>query len=400
MDVPSPAARHGHRPQGEGRRPGQPRGPDPAARRPVRPAAGAAAQPRPRRRRPPRPPKPACAGKGDYHAEVLVLGAGPGGYSAAFRAADLGRQVVLVERWPTLGGVCLNVGCIPSKALLHAAKVIAEAEEMGHFGVKFAAPHGRPRRPARLEGRRRQEADRRPLGPRQGAQGHGRPGHRPVHLAQPARGRRGRGGKKIVTFDQAIIAAGSEPVTLPFIPHADPRVINSTGALELGGVPKRLLVVGGGIIGLEMATVYHALGAKVTIVELMDQIIPGADKDLVTPLHKRIGKHYENIFLKAKVTKVEAKPEACIVSFEGGSAPATRHLRPHPRGGRQEAQRQGDRRRERRRHRRRARLHPGRQANAHQRPAHLRHRRRGRPADAGPQGGARGQDRRPRRPRA
>ena len=126
-----------------------------------------------------------------------------------------------------------------------------------------------------------------------------------------------------MSFEQAIIAAGSEPVTMPFIPHDDPRVIDSTGALELGGVPKRLLVIGGGIIGLEMATVYHELGAKVTIVELMDQIIPGADKDMVTPLHKRIAKHYENIFLKAKVTKVEAKPEGLVVSFEGGSAPAT-----------------------------------------------------------------------------
>ena len=144
------------------------------------------------------------------------------------------------------------------------------------------------------------------------------------------------GGTKTVSFEQAIIAAGSEPVTLPFIPHADPRVIDSTGALELGGVPKRLLVVGGGIIGLEMATVYHALGAKVTIVELMDQIIPGADKDMVTPLHKRIAKQYENIFLKAKVTKVEAKPDGLVVSFEGGSAPATDTLRPHPGGGRPE----------------------------------------------------------------
>ncbi len=126
-----------------------------------------------------------------------------------------------------------------------------------------------------------------------------------------------------MSFEQAIIAAGSEPVTLPFIPHDDPRVIDSTGALELDGVPKRLLVVGGGIIGLEMATVYQALGAKVTIVELMDQIIPGADKDIVTPLMKRIAKQYENIFLKAKVTKVEAKPEGLVVSFEGGSAPAT-----------------------------------------------------------------------------
>ena len=189
MDVPSPAAgtvtglkvKVGDR-VGEGT-------PDPApADR--RGEAGAAA---PRRRRPPRRrPSPPAAGKGDFDAEVLVLGAGPGGYSAAFRAADLGRQVVLVERWPTLGGVCLNVGCIPSKALLHAAKVIAESEEMGHFGVKFAAPTVDIDALARLEGRRGQEADRRPLRPRQGAQGHGRPGHRPVHLAQPARGRGGR----------------------------------------------------------------------------------------------------------------------------------------------------------------------------------------------------------------
>ena len=268
-------------------------------------------------------PRPAAAGKGDFDAEVLVLGAGPGGYSAAFRAADLGRQVVLVERWPTLGGVCLNVGCIPSKALLHAAKVIAEAEEMGHFGVKFAAPTvdidalrgWKDGVVKKLTGGLSGLAKARKVTVVQGI-------GRFTSLNQLEVEQAG-GGKKTVSFEQAIIAAGSEPVTLPFIPHADPRVINSTGALELGGVPKRLLVVGGGIIGLEMATVYHALGAKVTIVELMDQIIPGADKDLVTPLHKRIGKQYENIFLKAKVTKVEAKPEGLVVSFEGGSAPAS-----------------------------------------------------------------------------
>ena len=196
-----------------------------------------------------------------------------------------------------------------------------------------------------------------------------------------------------MTFDQAIIAAGSEPVTLPFIPHDDPRVIDSTGALELGGVPKRLLVLGGGIIGLEMATVYHALGAKVTIVELMDQIIPGADKDIVTPLMKRIQKQYENIHLKTKVTKVEATEDGLVAHFEGGKAPATDTFdrilvavgrRPngaHDRGG------------ERRGRGGRARLHPGRQADADQRAAHLRDRRRGRPADAGAQGGARGQGR-------
>ena len=252
-----------------------------------------------------------------------MLGAGPGGYTAAFRAADLGRQVVLVERWPTLGGVCLNVGCIPSKALLHAAKVIAESEEMGHFGVKFAAPTvdidalrgWKDGVVKKLTGGLSGLAKARKVTV---VSGIGRFTSLNQLEVEDA-----KGGKKTVSFEQAIIAAGSEPVTLPFIPHADPRVINSTGALELGGVPKRLLVVGGGIIGLEMATVYHALGAKVTIVELMDQIIPGADKDLVTPLHKRIAKQYENIFLKAKVTKVEAKPEGLVVSFEGGSAPAT-----------------------------------------------------------------------------
>ena len=268
-------------------------------------------------------PRPAAAGKGDFDAEVLVLGAGPGGYSAAFRAADLGRQVVLVERWPTLGGVCLNVGCIPSKALLHAAKVIAESEEMGHFGVKFAAPTvdidalrgWKDGVVKKLTGGLSGLAKARKVTVVSGIGRFTSLNQLEVEDAN--------GGKKTVSFEQAIIAAGSEPVTLPFIPHADPRVIDSTGALELGGVPKRLLVVGGGIIGLEMATVYHALGAKVTIVELMDQIIPGADKDLVTPLHKRIAKQYENIFLKAKVTKVEAKPEGLVVSFEGGSAPAS-----------------------------------------------------------------------------
>ena len=287
----------------------------------AKPAAAAAAAPAAAPTAP--MPKAASAAKGDYHAEVLVLGAGPGGYTAAFRAADLGRQVVLVERWPTLGGVCLNVGCIPSKALLHAAKVIAESEEMGHFGVTFTAPTvdvdalrgWKDSVVKKLTGGLSGLAKARKVTVVQGT-------GRFTSLNQ-LEVEDGKGGRKTVTFEQAIIAAGSEPVTLPFIPHADPRVIDSTGALELGGVPKRLLVVGGGIIGLEMATVYHALGAKVTIVELMDQIIPGADKDLVTPLHRKIAKLYENIFLKAKVTKVEARPEGLVVSFEGGSAPAS-----------------------------------------------------------------------------
>jgi dihydrolipoamide dehydrogenase len=231
--------------------------------------------------------------------------------------------VVLVERWPSLGGVCLNVGCIPSKALLHAAKVIAETKEMGHFGIGFNEPEidldklrgWKDGVVKKLTGGLAGLAKARKVTTVQGV-------GRFTSLNQ-LEVERPDGSRKTVSFEQAIIAAGSEPVQLPFIPHDDPRVIDSTGALELGGMPKRLLVIGGGIIGLEMATVYHELGAKVTIVELMDQIIPGADKDIVTPLHKRIAKQYENIFLKAKVTKVQANGNGLMVSFEGGSAPAT-----------------------------------------------------------------------------
>ena len=252
-----------------------------------------------------------------------MLGAGPGGYTAAFRAADLGKKVVLVERWPSLGGVCLNVGCIPSKALLHAAKVIAESRDMGAHGVSFAEPSidlGKLRGwkdgvVKRLTGGLSGLAKQRKVSVVTGA-------GRFVAMNQ-LEVRSEDGATKIVSFEQAIIASGSEPVTLPFIPHDDPRVIDSTGALELDGIPQRLLVVGGGIIGLEMATVYHALGAKVTVVELMDQIIPGADKDIVTPLMKRIAKQYEAIHLKAKVTKVEPNGAGLVVHFEGGSAPAT-----------------------------------------------------------------------------
>ena len=268
-------------------------------------------------------PKAAAPVSGEaMRAQVLVIGAGPGGYTAAFRAADLGQSVVLVERWPSLGGVCLNVGCIPSKALLHAAKVIDESHAMAAHGISFTAPQididklrswkdGVVKRlTGGLNGLAKQRkvtvvtGEARFVSPNQVAVEH-------------------EGQTRIIGFDHAIIAAGSEPVQMPFIPHDDPRVLDSTGALELDGVPARLLVIGGGIIGLEMATVYHALGAKVTIVELMDQIIPGADKDLVTPLMKRISKQYEAIHLKAKVTAVEATPEGLKVSFEGGTAPAS-----------------------------------------------------------------------------
>ena len=275
------------------------------------------------RRAPAPAAKPPIATAGDFHAEVLVLGAGPGGYTAAFRAADLGKKVVLVDRWPSLGGVCLNVGCIPSKALLHAAKVIDETRSMGAHGIGFAEPAididklrgWKDSVVKRLTGGLAGLAKQRKVTVVPGT-------GRFVSMNQ-LEVRSEDGGSKIVSFEQAIIAAGSEPVTLPFIPHDDPRVIDSTGALELDGMPQRLLVVGGGIIGLEMATVYHALGAKVTVVELMDQIIPGADKDIVTPLMKRIAKQYEAIHLKAKVTKVEANGQGLTVHFEGGSAPAT-----------------------------------------------------------------------------
>jgi dihydrolipoamide dehydrogenase len=267
--------------------------------------------------------KPPSAARGDLHAEVLVLGAGPGGYTAAFRAADLGKQVVLVERWPQLGGVCLNVGCIPSKALLHAAKVISETQEMAAHGVAFAAPAIDAEKlrgwkdgvVKRLTGGLSGLARQRKVTVVQGVGGFASPNLLAVRAED--------GSTKTISFEHAIIAAGSEPVTLPFLPHDDPRVIDSTGALEVNGVPKRLLVIGGGIIGLEMATVYHALGAKVTVVELMDQIIPGADRDIVTPLMKRIEKQYEAIYLETKVTKAEAGPGGITVSFEGAKAPAS-----------------------------------------------------------------------------
>ena len=266
--------------------------------------------------------KPPTAARGDLHAEVLVLGGGPGGYTAAFRAADLGKQVVLVERWPQLGGVCLNVGCIPSKALLHAAKVISETQEMSTHGLSFGAASidvdklrgWKDGVVKRLTGGLGGLARQRKVTVVEGV-------GQFASLNQVEV--RANGSMKTVSFEQAIIAAGSEPVTLPFIPHGDPRVIDSTGALEMNGIPKRMLVIGGGIIGLEMATVYNALGAKVTVVELMDQIIPGADKDIITPLMKRIEKQYEAIYLKTKVTKAEAGPDGITVHFEGPKAPAS-----------------------------------------------------------------------------
>jgi dihydrolipoamide dehydrogenase len=256
--------------------------------------------------------------------EVLVLGAGPGGYTAAFRAADLGKKVVLVDSGAALGGVCLNVGCIPSKALLHAARVIAETREMSENGISFGPvsidlDQLRAWKDAvvgRLTGGLATLARQRKVTT---VRGYGRftsPNQLRVELAED-------GGEISVGFEHAIIAAGSEAITLPFIPASDPRVIDSTGALEVGEVPPRLLVIGGGIIGLEMATVYHELGSRITVVELLDQLIPGADRDVVAPLAKRVVRQYENVYLKTRVTGVEARAEGLVVSFEGEKAPAT-----------------------------------------------------------------------------
>lgn len=255
----------------------------------------------------------------DSKTEVVVLGSGPGGYSAAFRAADLGKKVTLIERFDILGGVCLNVGCIPSKALLHAARVIAETEEMGAKGLDFGkAKIDKEKLLAwkmavvnRLTGGLKMLAKQRQVEVVTGVGKFISPNEIAVET---------KDGVKKIQFENAIIAAGSRPVKLPFLPE-DPRIIDSTGALLLPDTNSNMLVIGGGIIGLEMATVYQALGAKITIVELMDQIIPGADKDIVAPLQKRIEKRYEKILLKTKVTKVEAKKDGLYVTFEGENAP-------------------------------------------------------------------------------
>ncbi|OBS08627.1 dihydrolipoyl dehydrogenase [Acidihalobacter prosperus] len=257
----------------------------------------------------------------DIETEVLVLGSGPGGYTAAFRAADLGKKVVLVERHAVIGGVCLNVGCIPSKALLHTAQVINEAAEFAEHGVSFGKPKidldairaYKDGIIGKLTGGLAQLAKQRKV---RIVHGEGRftsPHTLAVETAE---------GSQLIRFQQAIIAAGSRVAKLPFVPWDDPRVMDSTDALELQEVPKRLLVIGGGIIGLEMATVYHALGAKVTVVELADGLIPGADRDIVRPLEKRIKARYENIFLKTQVTTVEPGKKGLLCRFKGDKAPA------------------------------------------------------------------------------
>jgi dihydrolipoamide dehydrogenase len=250
-----------------------------------------------------------------------VLGSGPGGYAAAFRAADLGLRVTLVERYPTLGGVCLNVGCIPSKALLHAARVIEETREMKSHGLDFGDPDidldnlraWKQGVVSRLTGGLEQLATRRKV---EVVTGTGRfvDAHSLEVLAP-------EGESRTLTFGSAVIAAGSSAVELPFLPHDDPRVMTSTGALEIADVPARLLVIGGGIIGLEMATVYNALGSRITIVEMMDRLMVGADKDIVRPLAKRLTERYEKILLETRVTAAEATGEGIVVQFDGKDAP-------------------------------------------------------------------------------
>jgi dihydrolipoamide dehydrogenase len=247
--------------------------------------------------------------------DLVVLGAGPGGYTAAFRAADLGLKVTLIERWPVLGGVCLNVGCIPSKALLHAAKVIEDAEDMAACGISFGPPQidrdrlrdWKNRVVAKLTGGLTLLAKQRKVSVVRGEAKFIGPYSLQVQTPD---------GLRRVDFKQCIIAAGSESVRLPGFPD-DPRVIDSGGALELPLDCRRLLVIGGGIIGLEMACVYDALGARVTVVELSDGLMPGTDRDLVRPLQKRIEKRYERILLNTRVATLEARPEALRATFAG-----------------------------------------------------------------------------------
>ena len=256
-------------------------------------------------------------GDATHRAQLVVIGAGPGGYTAAFRAADLGMDVVLVERWPVLGGVCLNVGCIPSKALLHAAKVIDEAAAMADHGVVFGEPEIDAEK---LRGWKNEVIGKLTGGLATMAK------QRKVRVIQgtatfESANRLRLDNDETIDFEHCIIAAGSEPIMLPNLPD-DPRIIDSTGALELAPLPKRLLVVGGGIIGLEMACVYSALGTDVSVVELLDQLMPGTDKDLLRPFTKVVKDRYESIMLKTKVTGMRATVPGIEVSFEGEGAPS------------------------------------------------------------------------------
>ncbi len=288
----------------------------PAAQAEAKPQAAAAAP----KAAAPAPQAGSFSGSADIECEMLVLGSGPGGYSAAFRSADLGMKTVLVERYSTLGGVCLNVGCIPSKALLHTALVIDEADALSHHGITFGKPQidldklrdFKSGVVKKLTGGLAGMAKMRKVEVVTGTGTFVDPNHMEVVTD---------GGKKVVKFKQAIIAAGSEAVKLPFIPE-DPRVVDSTGALELRQIPQRMLVIGGGIIGLEMATVYSTLGAQIDVVEMLDGLMAGADRDLVKVWEKYNSKRFANVMLKTKTTAAEAKDDGIYVTFEGEKAPA------------------------------------------------------------------------------
>jgi dihydrolipoamide dehydrogenase len=289
--------------------------------------AAAAGSPAPASAAAPVPGAATYAGKADIECEMIVLGAGPGGYSAAFRAADLGMKTVLVERYPTLGGVCLNVGCIPSKALLHIAGVMDEAAALAEHGIAYAAPKvdleklraWKNKVVGKLTGGLTGMAKARKVEVVRGYGSFLDPHHVEVELTEgPAQSK--TGAKKVVRFARAIIAAGSQSVRLPFVPD-DPRVVDSTGALELATAPKRMLVVGGGIIGLEMGTVYSTLGARLDVVEMLDGMMLGADRDLVRVWEKVNKPRFDRIMLKTKTVAVEAKKDALYVSFEGEQAP-------------------------------------------------------------------------------
>jgi dihydrolipoamide dehydrogenase len=290
-------------------------------------ASSAPAKPAPPAAATPIPGAATYTGKADIECEMLVLGSGPGGYSAAFRAADLGMKTVLVERYLALGGVCLNVGCIPSKALLHIAAVMDEAKTLGEHGIAFGAPQidldklraWKNKVVGKLTGGIGGMAKARKVEVVRGIGQFLDPHHLEVELTEGT-GQAKTGAKKVVKFAQAIIAAGSQVVRLPFIPE-DPRVLDSTSALELASVPKRMLVIGGGIIGLEMGTVYSTLGSRLDVVEMLDGLMPGADRDLVRVWEKVNKPRFDRIMLSTKTTAVEAKPDALWVTFEGPNAP-------------------------------------------------------------------------------
>lgn len=263
---------------------------------------------------------PGSVADADYHAEVVVLGAGPGGYTAAFRAADLGKKTLLIEKYEDLGGVCLNVGCIPSKALLHTAAIINEAEEIAHMGVSFGKPkinldevrQGKQKVVGKLTGGLGALAKQRKVEVVTGLAQFSSPNSLTVAT---------KDGDKTVAFDNCIIACGSSAVKIPSFPNDDPRLIDSTGALALEDIPKKMLVIGGGIIGLEMATVYSAFGSEIDIVELQPGLIPGCDRDLVKPLQKKLSSKVGNIMLQTSVTEIKAQKNGLKVSFDGKNAP-------------------------------------------------------------------------------